>query len=118
MMTPTIFREESFRRARQNETDVSYDMARLALYALGLTGEAGEVADEIKKVIFHDKPLDATKIVNECGDVLWHLDRMLFAVGATMEQAMEANTTKLAKRYPDGFDDAERKYGFTIKEGA
>ena len=117
-MTPDEFRTASLRRARQNDTDVTHEQARMALYALGMSGESGEVADEVKKVLFHDKPLDGDKIINECGDVLWYLDRMLMCVGATMADAMQANADKLARRYPDGFDDAARKFGFTEAEGA
>lgn len=117
-VTPEEFRAASFKRARQNDTEVDYQQARLALYALGISGEAGEVADEIKKIIFHDKPLDPTKILNEVGDLLWYIDRLLFALNFSMEDAMEANMAKLAKRYPDGFDSAERKFGFTAEEGA
>ena len=57
-MTPDEYRERSLARSRKNDTDVSHSQARLSLYALGLTGEAGEVADEVKKHIFHGKPLD------------------------------------------------------------
>ena len=43
--------------------------------ALGLNGEAGEIADHVKKVMFHGHPLDdATrdKIAKEIGDILWY----------------------------------------------
>ena len=118
VITPEDFRTASLARARQNDTDLTHWQARLALYGLGLTGEAGEVADEVKKVLFHDKPLDRAKLVNESGDVLWYLDRLLYAIDATLEDAMEANRAKLAIRYPAGFDGAERKHGFSAEEGA
>ena len=40
-------------------------------WALGLVGEAGEVADLVKKHIGHDHPLDRSKAVKELGDVCW-----------------------------------------------
>lgn len=116
-MTPTEFRERSLIRSRKNNTDVSHSQARLMLYALGMGGETGEVLDEVKKHVFHDKPLDPVKILNECGDVLWYLDRMLSELGWTMEDAMAFNDGKLSKRYPEGFDDATKKHGFTTEEG-
>ena len=117
-MTPAEFRRESLKRSRKNDTVVSFEQARLMLYAMGMGGETGEVEDEVKKHVFHGKPLDAEKILNECGDVLWYLDRMLSELGWTMEDAMAYNDGKLSKRYPDGFDNAARKFGFTAEEGA
>lgn len=117
-MTPQIFRIRSLKRSRKNDTTVNFTQARLMLYALGMAEEAGEVAGEVKKHVFHDKPLDSEKILNECGDVLWYLDRMLSELGWTMEDAMAYNDGKLSKRYPDGFDNAARKFGFTAEEGA
>ena len=74
-ITPTRFREQSMKRARKDDTDLTYTQTRMALYALGITGEAGEVADEIRKVLYHGKPLDCAK-----------LDRLLHEVGATTEE--------------------------------
>lgn len=117
-MTPTLFRNRSLKRSRKNDTTLTFSQARLALYALGMAEEAGEVAGEVKKHIFHGKELDPVKILNECGDELWYLDRMLSELGWTMEDAMSYNDGKLSKRYPDGFDNAVRKFGFTAEEGA
>jgi|JI9StandDraft_1071089.scaffolds.fasta_scaffold04933_15 NTP pyrophosphatase (non-canonical NTP hydrolase) len=117
-MTPTQFRNRSLKRSRKNDTTLTFAQARLALYALGMAEEAGEVAGEVKKHIFHGKPLDPVKILNECGDELWYMDRMLSELGWTMEDAMAFNDGKLSKRYPDGFDNAARKFGFTAEEGA
>ena len=44
---------------------------QLANAALGLAGEAGEVADTLKKHLFHARPLDREAVVKELGDCLW-----------------------------------------------
>lgn len=76
--------------------------------ALGLSSEGGEVADALKKHVFYGKELDEENIMEECGDQLWYVTLALGAIGATLEQCIAYNTTKLCKRYPDGFseDDA------------
>ena len=76
---------------------------QLALCAIGLTAEAGEVADVIKKHLFHGKPLDLSSLETELGDVLWYLDRTLALIGVSLEHCMWLNDLKLEERYPLGF---------------
>lgn len=71
--------------------------------ALGLNGEAGEVADEIKKVIGHGHALDKDKLLKELGDVLWYIAALCNDLGADMSTVAAMNIEKLAKRYPQGF---------------
>lgn len=75
----------------------------LNLGALGLAGEGGEVIDLIKKHLFHAKPLDRDKLIEELGDQLWYFQCLLEAVDASFEDVVKANIAKLTKRYPDGF---------------
>lgn len=70
---------------------------------LGLVGEAGEVADEHKKVVFHGKTFDRDKTLKELGDVRWYLEYLADCYGFTMEEIEHANVEKLHKRYPEGF---------------
>lgn len=70
---------------------------------LGLNGEAGEVADLIKKALYHSAPLDVKKVLLELGDVLWYVAFMAHSLGVSLEDVMEININKLTKRYPDGF---------------
>lgn len=76
---------------------------QLANMALGLTGEAGETADMLKKHLYHGKPLDADELIKELGDVLWYVAGMATAVGASLDDVAQRNVDKLRKRYPDGF---------------
>jgi NTP pyrophosphatase (non-canonical NTP hydrolase) len=73
-------------------------------YALGLTGEAGETADEIKKVVFHGHDLDKEKVKKELGDVLWYASRLAAKIGISFNDVAESNIKKLQKRYPNGFE--------------
>lgn len=71
--------------------------------ALGLTGEAGECADMIKKYAFQGHSLSGQELLKELGDVLWYVALMCEGLGTTMDTPMEMVIEKLKKRYPDGF---------------
>jgi NTP pyrophosphatase (non-canonical NTP hydrolase) len=74
--------------------------------ALGLAGESGEIADHVKKVMFHGHPLDdATrdKIAKELGDVLWYCAMGARGIGLGLGDIATMNVEKLKKRYPEGF---------------
>jgi NTP pyrophosphatase (non-canonical NTP hydrolase) len=78
--------------------------------ALGLTGEAGEVAEKIKKVIraggsftaLNDLSAIEADLVKEVGDVLWYCSRLLDELGIDLEQAMQMNKEKLLSRKERG----------------
>ncbi|MEX1317111.1 MAG: nucleoside triphosphate pyrophosphohydrolase family protein [Synechococcaceae cyanobacterium] len=69
---------------------------------LGLCGEAGEVADKVKKVI-RDRggafSPDVTRALElELGDVLWYVAQLATELGLDLEQVAQANLDKLASR--------------------
>lgn len=70
----------------------------------GLSGEAGELTDMIKKWIFHNKPLDITHAQKELGDVMWYAAMICESFGWSLDEIMQMNIDKLKKRYPEGFD--------------
>ena len=72
--------------------------------ALGLTGEAGEVADLVKKAYYQGHDLDLEAIMKELGDVAWYIALACQALGVGMEEVLKMNIEKLENRYPDGFD--------------
>lgn len=75
--------------------------------AFGLAGEIGEVVDVLKKHLFQGHELDAGKLVDELGDVLWYVSGMAGIVGFGLDLVAQRNVDKLKARYPDGFS-AER----------
>jgi len=83
------------------------DREHLANFALGLTGEAGEVADAIKKHLFHGKALDRDHVAKEIGDVLWYVSMLATTLGFELDELAERNVAKLKARYPDGFSEAD-----------
>lgn len=76
---------------------------QLVSYGLGVTGEAGEVADLIKKHVGHGHPLDVEKLKLELGDVLWYVAGLATVLGLSLDDVAAANIAKLTKRYPNGF---------------
>lgn len=87
---------------RTTSTDLTFSRA-LCVGGLGLTGEAGEVADLIKKHVFYDHELDLDAIRKEMGDVLWYLTFLCNALDITLSDVMDVNAAKLRVRYPDGW---------------
>ncbi|MED1478186.1 nucleoside triphosphate pyrophosphohydrolase family protein [Bacillus pseudomycoides] len=87
---------------------------RVSNAALGLTGEAGEVADLVKKAIYHghgfqpahcpgEENGNVHKLALELGDIMYYVGIMAHEMGYTLQDIAEMNIAKLAKRYPDGF---------------
>jgi NTP pyrophosphatase (non-canonical NTP hydrolase) len=72
--------------------------------AMGLSGEAGEVTDYLKKVVFHSHELNKEKVAEELGDVLWYLAATAELIGYDLEDIAIMNIEKLKKRYPEGWD--------------
>lgn len=86
--------------------------------ALGLTGEAGEVADLVKKAIHHKRgfaeihtllpeeeaqavPLE--RLIDELGDILYYVSVAAQTAGSSLQEVAEKNKDKLEKRFPEGF---------------
>lgn len=65
--------------------------------ALGLAGEAGEVANNVKKIIRDQKDLTAA-IVDELGDVLWYVARLADELGVDLSEVVDFNVEKLERR--------------------
>jgi NTP pyrophosphatase (non-canonical NTP hydrolase) len=70
----------------------------LAIFALGLTGEAGETAELVKKLFDRNKPIDPEVMKLELGDVLWYLQALATYFGFTLEDVAVANVAKLDAR--------------------
>lgn len=100
-MTGNEYQKEALRTA-----NMAYltRFERLTNGALGLCGEAGEVADIIKKALFQGHEVDEEHIAEELGDCAWYLAITAYAIGKTLDEILEMNKAKLRARYPDGFD--------------
>ncbi len=68
---------------------------------LGISGECGELLDAVKKHVIYGKPLDIYNMIEELGDAEFYLEHLRTIIGVSREQCLEANMSKLAKRYPN-----------------
>lgn len=73
-------------------------------YALGLSGEVGEVNDLIKKMYYHKKEVNPIKILYELGDVLYYVTALGACFGFDLQTIATNNNVKLLSRYPKGFN--------------
>lgn len=74
---------------------------RLFENTLGLCGEAGEVAEKIKKS-FRDGTFDRDAILKELGDVVFYATALANFVGGDLRTVIQMNISKLDSREARG----------------
>ena len=85
---------------------------------IGLTSEAGEAQEIVKKVLFQGKPFTEdtrTHLSKELGDVMWYWINACNALDLDPNEVIQQNVKKLQDRYPGGTFDAH--YSENRKEG-
>lgn len=93
----------NFKSRRVLSTTQQEQITQLNNAALGLTGEAGEFADLLKKIQYQEAPFEQEKLIKELGDILWYITLAADALHISLEEIAQTNIQKLLKRYPDGF---------------
>lgn len=95
---------------RETHRERSSERCTLPYLALGVAGEAGEIADLLKKNMREEGPEGGVsekrrmEIIGEAGDLLWYLDALLDRMDCTMIEAMQLNDTKLMIRNANGVE--------------
>jgi NTP pyrophosphatase (non-canonical NTP hydrolase) len=77
--------------------------AHILHMAVGIIGEAGELIDAIKKKVIYQKPLDMLNVIEELGDIEFYLEGLRTALALNRDETLDANISKLAKRYGEKF---------------
>ena len=103
-MTFDEYQQEALRTANQLK-----GRELIAMATVGLCGESGELADLLKKVLWHSHDLDKAKVTKEAGDCAWYLAVLCAACDIKLSDVIEGNVKKLRARYPDGFDPERSK---------
>ena len=81
------------------------DRDLLANFAVGLSGETGEVADVLKKHLYHGDLLDRVALTKELGDAFWYWFALLQAKGfPTLRVFQGGILASLENRNLDDFD--------------
>ena len=74
----------------------------IAYCALGAAGEAGEIANKVKKLLRDDEGIITNKFItetlDEIGDCLWYLAQLSERLGASLNVVALRNLDKLAAR--------------------
>jgi NTP pyrophosphatase (non-canonical NTP hydrolase) len=81
----------------------SEKMLRLLHGAIGVSTEAGEILDAVKKHAYYGKALDEVNLVEELGGLFWYMAIMADELGVDFESIMAKNLLKLQARYQGKF---------------
>ena len=98
---------------RMNNLELEDDcnIPPLITAAFGLTAEAGEFTEVVKKIILQGKPYNEENIFHmkrELGDICWYLAQACMALDTTFDEIIEMNVDKLKARYPGGEFDVHQ----------
>jgi NTP pyrophosphatase (non-canonical NTP hydrolase) len=99
--------------ARMTELEATHDadIPRLLTAALGMSAEAGEFTEVVKKIILQGKPYTEENVFHmkrELGDICWYIAQACMALDTNFREIMEMNYEKLSARYPEGAFDVYR----------
>ena len=84
-----------------------FPVERMLTAAVGLSAEAGEFTEIVKKILFQGKPVNQENMFHlkrELGDIMWYIAQACIALGISLEDVLDTNIQKLEARYPDGFE--------------
>src|SRR5438045_1559447 len=79
--------------------EMSPSDANLTHMAIGVSGEAGELLDAIKKKTIYQKELDRENVIEELGDLEFYMEGLRQELGITRDECLAHNISKLSKRY-------------------
>ena len=84
---------------------------RLLTAAVGMSAEAGEFTEIVKKIIFQGKPVNDENLFHmkrELGDIMWYVAQACMGLNVSLDEVIEMNVHKLMARYPGGEFDVTK----------
>ena len=99
---------ESFIARLEDLKKEDFPTERLLTAAVGMSAEAGEFTEVVKKIVFQGKPVNEDNLFHlkrELGDIMWYVMQACMGLGTDLNEIIEMNVEKLASRYPDGAFD-------------
>jgi NTP pyrophosphatase (non-canonical NTP hydrolase) len=87
------------------------NIPRLLTAALGMSAEAGEFTEVVKKIILQGKPYNEENVFHmrrELGDLCWYMAQACLALDISFDEVLQMNYEKLSARYPEGTFNVER----------
>jgi|TARA_B100000925_G_scaffold125990_1_gene93973 NTP pyrophosphatase (non-canonical NTP hydrolase) len=109
---------ESFIARLEDLKKEDFPTERLLTAAVGMSAEAGEFTEVIKKMIFQGKPVNEENLFHlkrELGDIMWYVAQACMGLNVSFNEIVEMNVEKLQARYPGGSFDVH--YSENRKEG-
>lgn len=98
-----IKHDELVRALAKDGSTIAQEMtgkdAHIMHMAIGISGEAVELLDAVKKRVIYRKDLDLLNVIEELGDIEFYLEGLRQGLGITREICLEMNIQKLEKRY-------------------
>ena len=96
----------------------NFPTQRLLTAAVGMSAEAGEFTEVVKKIVFQGKEPTEENLFHlkrELGDVMWYVMQACMGLDISLDDIVQMNVDKLKARYPGGEFDAH--YSENRKEG-
>lgn len=78
---------------------LTYSDTNLIHMVMGVSGEAGELLDAIKKKVIYQKPLDRANVIEELGDIEFYLEGLRQELGISRDETLAENINKHSARY-------------------
>lgn len=75
--------------------------------AVGISTEAGEILDVLKKAWVYEQPINFPHLKEEMGDLLFYFTALCDLLEVTPAHLRNMNMDKLKKRYPKGYTDED-----------
>jgi NTP pyrophosphatase (non-canonical NTP hydrolase) len=89
----------------------NFPTERILTAAVGMSAEAGEFTEIVKKIIFQGKPVNQENLFHlkrELGDIMWYVAQACLGLDISLEEIVQMNFEKLSARYPEGAFTIER----------
>lgn len=100
-MTYAEFVKRLMKRGSEIYDEVTPARLELIHMVLGISGEAGELLDAVKKHVIYDKDLDFENVMEELGDLEFFMEGIRQLLSISREDCLKHNKEKLSVRYKE-----------------
>lgn len=101
-----IYRDEVDDLVAEASDESIAKMLKIFYATTGLAGEAGEIANKVKKILRDNRGVVSedtrTKLLGELGDVAWYLVALTEELGFTIEEVLAFNYEQIRSRQARG----------------
>ena len=101
----------SFINSLMELREQEFPTERMLTAAVGMSAEAGEFTEIVKKIVFQGKPVTQENLFHlkrELGDIMWYVSQACIGLDISIEEVIQMNFEKLNARYPEGAFSIER----------